>query len=204
MRSPDESQRRCEISSLVKIMIRKSWLLIRECSLQSLREADEILQQTWNSSHDAELCVRADLAESIARLQIRYENYEGARNWLTIEENLVNEARLEERSHIRYIIPVLYHRAEIFYPEGQYLEAKALFQDVMRRAEQIDWHRVINSAQNWLADIAILQGDRLGSQQLLIIGLTVAQTHKNKRRLARYERKERLLGKQMGKFRTSP
>jgi hypothetical protein len=184
----DESQRRCETSSLVKIMIRKSWLLIRECSLQSLREADEILQQTWILSHDAELCVRADLAESIARLQIRYENYEDARNWLTIEESFVNEARLEERSHIRYIIPVLYHRAEIFYREGEYPQAEALFQIVMQKAEQIEWYRVINSAQNWLADIAILQGDRLRSQQLLTSGLTVAQSHKNKRRLARYER----------------
>lgn len=184
----DESQRRCETSSLVKIMIRKSWLLIRECSEQSLREADEILQQTWILSHDADLCVRADLVESIARLQIRYKNYEAASNWLTIEESFVNEARLEERSHIRYIIPVLYHRAEIFYRQGEYSQAKVLFETVMQSAKQIDWYRVINSAQNWLADIAILQGDRLGSQQLLTSGLSTAQNHKNKRRLARYER----------------
>ncbi|WP_234017112.1 tetratricopeptide repeat protein [Nostoc sp. 'Lobaria pulmonaria (5183) cyanobiont'] len=58
----------------------------------------------------------------------------------------------------------------------------------MKSAEKINWHRVINSAQNWLADIAIEQGDRDEAQKLLIKGLTVAESSNNKRRLARYQR----------------
>ncbi|MEH2351235.1 MAG: NB-ARC domain-containing protein [Nostoc sp.] len=184
----EQSERRGEWSSLVKFIVCKSWLLIRECSCVSLKEADEILQRAWILREHADLCVQADLAESMARLQIRQKDYQDASHWLMVEEKLVIEANLEERQHIRYFIPVLYHQAEIFYLEGEYLLAKKLFQEVMKSAEKISWHRVINSAQNWLADIAIEQGDRDEAQKLLTQGLTVAESSKNKRRLARYQR----------------
>ncbi|MEH1916453.1 tetratricopeptide repeat protein [Nostoc sp.] len=184
----EQSERRGEWSSLVKFMIRKTWLLIRECSPQSLTQADEILQRAWVLRDRADSCVQADLAESMARLRIRQNNYTDAHHWLIVEEKLVIDANLDERQHIRYFIPVLYHRAEIFYSEGEYFSTKKLFQDVMKSAEKINWHRVINSAQNWLADIAIEQGDRDEAQKLLIQGLTVAESSNNKRRLARYQR----------------
>lgn len=186
----EQSERRGEWSSLVKIIIRKTWLLIRECSEQSLKQADEMLRRAWvlRDCADLDLCVQADLAENIARLRIRQKNYPDARKWLDIEQSLVIEANLEEQKHIRHYIPVLYHRAVILYREGNYYEAKKLFQEVMQSAEKIHWHRVINSAQNWLADIAIEQSDRDRAQQLLIKGLTVAQRSKNRRRLARYQR----------------
>ncbi|MDZ8093675.1 MAG: AAA family ATPase [Nostoc sp. DedQUE05] len=184
----EQSELRGEWSSLVKFMIRKTWLLIRECSPQSLTQADEILQRAWVLRDHADSCVQADLAESMARLRIRQNNYIDARHWLTVEEKLAIEANLDGRQHIRYFIPVLYHRAEIFYSEGEYFSTKKLFQDVMKSAEKINWHRVINSAQNWLADIAIDQGDRDEAQKLLIKGLTVAESSNNKRRLARYQR----------------
>ncbi|MBD2694652.1 ATP-binding protein [Anabaena catenula FACHB-362] len=184
----EQSERRGEWSSLVKIMIRKTWLLIRECSPQSLKDANEMLQRVWVLREHTDLCVQADLAENIVRLRIRQNDYTDARVWLDIEQQLVNQANLEEQKHIRHYIPILYHRAVIFYREHKYTEAKTLFQEVMHSAEKIAWYRVINSAQNWLADIAIEQGDRDGAQQLLIKGLTVAQSSKNKRRLARYQR----------------
>ncbi|MEH2181262.1 NB-ARC domain-containing protein [Nostoc sp.] len=185
----EQSELRGEWSSLVKFMIRKTWLLIRECSPEGLKKADEILQQAWVLRDHADSCVQADLAESIARLQIRQNDYQDAHYWLNVEEKLVIEAKLEERKHIRYFIPVLYHRAEIFYLEGECVLAKQLFQEVMTSAEQISWHRVINSAQNWLADIAIIeQRDGDEAQKLLIQGLKVAKSTNNKRRLARYQR----------------
>jgi len=184
----EQSERRGEWSSLVKIMIRQTWLLIRECSPQSLKEADEMLRRAWVLREHVDLCVQADLAENIARLRIRQNNYTDARAWLDIEQKLVTQANLEEQKHIRHYIPVLYHRAVIFYRERKYSEAKMLFQEVMQSAEKINWYRVNNSAQNWLADIAVEQGDRDGAQQLLIKGITVAETSSNKRRLARYQR----------------
>jgi LuxR family glucitol operon transcriptional activator len=194
----EQSERRGEWSSLVKIMIRKTWLLIRECSQQSLKDADEMLQRAWVLRDHTDLCVQADLAENIARLRIRQKDYTEARKWLDIEQKLVNQANLEQQKHIRYYIPILYHRAVILYREHKYSEAKTLFHEVMHSAEQIKWYRVINSAQNWLADIAIEQGDRDSALQLLIKGVTVAERSKNKRRLARYQRSLALWEKRWG------
>ncbi len=99
----------------------------------------------------------------------------------------MTQANLNEQKHIRYYIPVLYHRAVILHKENKYSEAKILFQEVMLSAKKINWYRVINSAQNWLAEIAIEQGERDGAQQLLTKGIIVADSSKNKRRLARYK-----------------
>ncbi|MCC5619635.1 ATP-binding protein [Nostoc sp. CHAB 5836] len=184
----EQSERRGEWSFLVIFIIRKTWLLIRECSEKSLKEAEEMLQRAWVLRDHADLCDQADLAENIARLQIRQKNYPDARAWLDTEQKLVTQANLTEQKHIRYYIPVLYHRAVILHKENKYSEAKILFQEVMLSAKRINWYRVINSAQNWLADIAIEQGDRDGAQQLLTKGIIVADSSKNKRRLARYQR----------------
>jgi hypothetical protein len=74
------------------------------------------------------------LAENIVRLRIRQNDYTDARVWLDIEQQLVNLANLEEQKHIRHYIPILYHRAVIFYRECKYVEAKTLFQEVMHSA----------------------------------------------------------------------
>jgi LuxR family glucitol operon transcriptional activator len=184
----EQSERRGEWSFLVKFIIRKTWLLIRECSEKSLQEAEEMLQRAWVLRDHADLCDQADLAENMARLKIRRKNYADARTWLDIEQKLVTQANLTEQKHIRYYIPVLYHRAVILHQEHKYSEAKILFQEVMQSAKKINWYRVINSAQNWLADIAIDESDRDGAQQLLTKGIIVADSTKNKRRLARYQR----------------
>ncbi|WP_017747025.1 NB-ARC domain-containing protein [Scytonema hofmannii] len=92
----EQSERRGEWSSFVKFSIRKSWLLIRMCSQQSLKEAEEILRRTWVLRDHADLCVQADLAEGTARLKIRQRMYQDARHWLTLEEELVQKAELEE------------------------------------------------------------------------------------------------------------
>jgi hypothetical protein len=184
----EQSERRNEWSSFIKFSIRKSWLLIRMCSQQNLQEAEEILRRTWILRDHADLCVQADLAEGTARLKIRQKRYKEAKHWLTLEEEFVQQAELEERQHARYIIPVLYHRAEIFHLEDEWVKAKVLFQEVIQKAENINWHRVMNSAQNWLADIAIKQGEKHEAQQLITKGLTVAESSNNKRRLARYQR----------------
>ncbi|BAY29198.1 hypothetical protein NIES2107_10390 [Nostoc carneum NIES-2107] len=184
----EQSERRGEWPSWVKLIIRKTWLLIRESSDQSLKEADEMLQRAWVLKQHTDLHVQADLAENIARLRIRQKNYPDARAWLDIEQNLVSQANLQGQKYIRHYIPVIYHRAVILYHEYQYSQAQKLFEEVMQTAQQIDWYRVINSAQNWLADIAIAQGDRDGSQQLLNQGITIAKRSNNKRRLARYQR----------------
>ena len=111
----EASERHGEWSSWVKVIIYKSWLLIRMSSDESLSEADKILRQAWNLRESTDYCTRADLAESFVRLEIRRKNYPDAREWLKEEENFVNQANLEERQKIRFLIPISYHKAEILF-----------------------------------------------------------------------------------------
>ena len=189
-----------EWSELVKFMFLKSWLLIRFDSEENLKEADNILMNAWTlSSHFVEdPCVKADVSESIARLKIRQRIYCEAYHWLNIEEELVKNADIDRQKYNRYIIPVLYHRAEINFLEGKYVESKKLFKDVIEKAKIIEWVRVTNSAQNWLADIAIQEQDKEGAEKLLTTGLLVAERNKNERRRARYLRSKALWEEKWG------
>ncbi len=70
----------------------------------------------------------------------------------------------------------------------------------MASAQRIKWYRVINSIKNWLADLAIIQGDLEEADKLLTEGIPVATNNKNQRREARYKRSFALLEKARGNF----
>lgn len=197
------AERRGDWATFVKVMNHKSWLLIRNCSSEALEEADKILRQSWSLRSYADLCTQADLVENIVRLRIRQKRYREACNWLDREEKLVIDANLEAQQHIRYFIPIQYHRAEVSCLESNYDTAKRLFQGVIESAAKIEWYRVINSAQNWVADIAIKQRDFCEAERLLQTGLAVAEQNKNRRRIARYQRSYAYLNHANGLFEES-
>ena len=183
-----ESEILHELSDFVQFTICKSWTLIRINSSDSLEEAKIILNQVWDLREEVDLRIKADLAESMARLYIRHQEYEIANEWLDREFKFVLKADLEEPLYFRYIIPVYYHQAEILFWKQQYQESKKIFSDVMKSAEKICWYRVKNSSRNWLADIAIRQEDFEEAKKLLNAGYHVAKANNNQRRVARYER----------------
>lgn len=196
----EAAERRGDWQTFIKVMNHKSWLLIRKCSSEDLEDADRILRRSWSLRDSADLCTQADLVENIVRLRIRQKRYREAYNWIDKQAKMVVNADLEERHHIRYFIPIQYHRAEICCLEGDHVNAKKLFQKVMKSATQIEWYRVINSAQNWLADIAIKQRDFHEAERLLNAGLPVAEKNKNRRRIARYQRSYAWLNYSIGNF----
>jgi LuxR family glucitol operon transcriptional activator len=59
-----------------------------------------------------------------------------------------------------------------------------LFTEALNYAQTIDWRRAIFSIQNWLADIAIVQGELDDAHKLLTEGLYVAQVNQDKVRIA--------------------
>ena len=194
----EAAERRGDWATFVQIMIHKIWLLIRRRSEFDLEEADRLLRQAWLLREYVNYCVRADLVENLVRLRIRQKRFKDARHWLDRQEKYVIHADLIEHRHIRYFIPVRYHQAEVYFWEENHVDAKRIFQEVLESAERIGWNRVINSAQNWLADIAINQGDLQTAEQLIATGLPVAEKNKNKRRLARYQRSYAVLERKRG------
>jgi LuxR family glucitol operon transcriptional activator len=68
----------------------------------------------------------------------------------------------------------------------------------MEQARRINWSRVLNSAQNWLADLAIIQGDRDEAKMHIEQGLLTAEQSLNIRRYARYLRTKAKWEKEWG------
>lgn len=214
-----ESTLRGDWPNFVEFTNRKSWLLIRDCSSDSLGKARKMLDRAWNLRYEVtDWRIKADIAENLARLHIRAANYETARQYLEEERNYVLGTssdfeyyfsfltalyfRLSDcyfRTFIqqflslgdqqtRYYLPIIYHEAVINYKEGNYQVARIGFNQVMEQARRINWSRVLNSAQNWLADLAIIQGDRDEAKMHIEQGLLTAKQSLNIRRYARYLR----------------
>ena len=175
--------------TVIKVVIAKSWLLMRSWSVQDLEEPYKLLMEVWEIRKHADEQTEADLAESIARLWIKKGDWQTAHKFLNEEEKIVVKANFNEDLHIRYYIPVVYHRGVIHYREREYSLARGCFSAVLSSAEKIQWHRVISSSKNWLADIAIDENDRDTAKRLITEGLMMAEHNPiQRRRFARYQR----------------
>jgi LuxR family glucitol operon transcriptional activator len=197
-----ESTRRGEWADYVEFTNRISWLLIREGSDQSLKRAKKMLSNAWNFRSEARGNIKADLAENLARLNIKYQNYEQAYFYLEQEKEYVLEFskqfEIDKYHQIRLYLPTQYHDAVIKYKQKNYFDAKNIFKNIMISAQQIKWSRVVNSAQSWLADIALIDNDRDESRKHISQGRITAESNRNYRRLARYLRSSAIWEKKWG------
>jgi len=185
-----QSKNRGDWPTVIKVVIAKSWLLMRSWSVQDLEEPYELLMQVWELRESvADKTIQADLAESISRLWIKKGDHQSAQRFLNEEERIVVNANFSEDLHIRYYLPIVYHRAVIHFREREYSLARGGFLAVLDSAKKIQWHRVISSSKNWLADIAIEENDRDTAKRLIIEGLMMAQDNPiQRRRFARCQR----------------
>lgn len=107
--------------------------------------------------------------------------------------HLLNQARevatqLHEPLRTRVNINIDYDYAAVFFRTKNFTAAQAAFADVLIRAQNIGWNWLENYAQNYLADIAIIDGKYDEAESLLESGLLMVQRNKEKRRIASYKR----------------
>ncbi len=99
----------------------------------------------------------------------------------------------------RRSIRIPYYKAQIYYYQGNYDDAKKLLKQVVADAEDSQWQRVVVDAWNWLADVLIKQVDLVNNleeannllkeaEDLLNPALEVAKSNQNKRRVALCQR----------------
>ncbi len=183
------AERRGDWKTAMKEMRDKGWALIWKGHPKQLEEADQLLERAWKLHErvkDFELAQEVACFNSV--LCSRRQQYPQAHEWINIGEKLLKQANSEEPKRTRQLILILYYRAEIYYQNENYERAKELYQEVVERGQTIDWQRAVNYAQNWLADIAIEQGNLDEVQGLLDTGLREADRNKDKRRIAYYKR----------------
>lgn len=182
-----ESEKYLDDLTKVQALSEKAWTLILMGN-HSSSDATKCLAQAWKLQKNCEINdeIKANIANYIAVHRIIRMKFQKALKWLKLQHRLTKQAELEPRQKTRHLIKVAYYQAETYFRQSNYKKAQKLFQWVKQKGEQIGWERFANYAQNWLADILILDNDLENAEQLLKSGMRIAEINKEVRRIAHY------------------
>jgi LuxR family glucitol operon transcriptional activator len=143
--------------------------------------------------------VEARLLGNIAHLYIFLNRFDKADDLLG--EAMVVAQQVQDTSlRTRLVLSFEYHRAAILYWKGELALSRVVFSRVMEDASAFGWQWLANYAQNYLADIAIQEGNYQEAEHLLGPGLTMAERNNEKRRTASYKRSFAYLCQKQGKI----
>ena len=118
------------------------------------------------------------------------QRYEKSLNMLKHAKTLIENADILELYRSRYFTQINYYIAEIFncseYPNHDREQAKNLFEKVSQQGEKIGWSRIVNYAQNDLANIAILEKKYDKATQIIEKGLREAKRARENARIGHW------------------
>jgi hypothetical protein len=180
--------------TVLEVMLDRGWTLTLLGQPKQLKQAHAVYAKIWTLRHHSDPNFQVNLTIHMAVLQIERQQLASAKRWLDRARNLLNTIDIEETTLQRQRLQVHYYEGKIAYKMKLYDRAKHSFQQVLQPAEALRWQRAFFLAKNWLADIAIQQGELDKAQQLLNEGLQVAEANQDecraafcKRSLARLE-----------------
>ena len=168
----------------LEAMCDRAWTLVRMRQTQQLQEAQVLLQEAWDLRQHQTLSFQLELAANMVILHIHLSQLKQAREWLTIKEQLLQQTNLSESEYQEQQVQNLYYQGQIFYREEDLSQAKTTFEQALTQAQAIGWQKATAAINNWLADIALLNGDLAEARRLLEFSLPMAQRHKDKRVIA--------------------
>src|SRR5205807_604745 len=93
-----------------------------------------------------------------------------------------------------------YERGDIIGWKDDLIAARGGFSGVIERGKAFGWQRIANYAQNYLADIAIQEGNYDEAEHLLEPGLTMAERNNERHRTSSYRRSFANLRQKQGKL----
>ncbi len=168
----------------LEAMCDRAWTLVRMRSVDQLQEAQVLLQEAWDLRQHQTLSFQLELAANMVILHVHLSQLQQAQEWLTLKQQLLEQANLEKAAYQEQQVQNLYYQGQIFYREGHYQQAQITFEQASIEAQQIGWQKATAAINNWLADIAMLNGDLSACRKLLEFSLPMAQRHKDKRIIA--------------------
>lgn len=169
-------------------MSAKGWTYATRGKQDDLEYAEEILTKAWEIRHKARTMTQCDIANNLAVLCIRRQQYGEAMKWLDQEEELLANDSTGERLRQRVAAHAPYYRGQADYAHKRYSEAKQQFLLMGELGRSIGWQRAVIYSQNWLADIAIVEDNQQEAERLIQLGLPVAECNKDLRRTAFFKR----------------
>ncbi len=182
-----ESRRNLDFSTYIEGLSEKGWTLTLIGNKHHHGAVRILAKAWWKSRKHADFIIQANLVNHIAINRITKKKYKQALQWLEREEKFIESAKLDEPNYFRHHVRISYYRGEIHFRQENYDLAKKLFEWVCNQGTEIGWQRFVNYAQNWLADILIIQDSLQEAEKLLDKGIAVAQANREKRRIGHYQ-----------------
>ncbi|MGD1909737.1 MAG: NB-ARC domain-containing protein [Rivularia sp. (in: cyanobacteria)] len=158
--------------------------LVRMRQVSQLQEAQVLLQEAWELRQHQTVSFQLDLAANMVILHVHLGQLQQAKEWLTVKQQLLEQAKLSESKYQEQQVQILYYQGQVFHREGDYQQAQKTFEQALSKAQQIEWQKATAAISNWLADIALLNGDLARTRRLLELSLPMAQRNKDKRIIA--------------------
>ncbi|WP_414622944.1 NB-ARC domain-containing protein [Calothrix sp. CCY 0018] len=180
----------------------RAWKLTLMGQTQHLALADDLFVKAWQLHQYLTLEMQVDLAIHIGVWHIQNQQFSQATHWLNQAQKLLDNSdnldniQIDSYIKTRLSLHILYYQGEIYYKTENYQESKILFKQIFTKAQSIGWRRASLLAKDFLADIAIQEGNLKQAQNYLVEVLQVAENNQDKcsraytkRSLARLERK---------------
>jgi LuxR family glucitol operon transcriptional activator len=161
------------------------------------QEAEDLFKHAQRLRRYAPPATEARLLSNKAYLSIFLEDFAEASSLL--DQALIVTQQLQDPLRTRFTLNIEYDHAATLYWQGEYKVARAMFNSVMERANAFGWQWLANYAQNYLAEIALRDGDLDEAEHLLEAGLILASRNKEKRRTSAYRRSLAYLCQKQGK-----
>lgn len=190
------AQSRQDWSVVVEMMGERAWKLTLMGQSSNLVAAKKLFIQAWELRQHQTVDWQVNLANHIAVWHIQQQQFQQAKKWLKQAESLLDSDGIQPSVAVRLSINLCYYQGEIYYKTGNYQLSQKLFQQIVNQAQAIGWRRAVFLAKDFLADIAIQEGNLHEAQLLLTEGLQVAKSSQDectqaytKRSLAHLEQK---------------
>jgi LuxR family glucitol operon transcriptional activator len=180
----DAAEQRADRVAQAQVMSDRAWTLIATRKPNLRLEAETLLKQVWLLKDYQTLQFQIKLTENMAVLRIQQEEFDEAAKWLDQTEELLIQASLEDSEKRRQSIQLQYYRGMCWFKSGDMETSRKFFEDSRQQALTLQWERARRMAENWLASIAVFQGNLDEAEELLNEGLKAAEMHQDSLRMA--------------------
>jgi tetratricopeptide (TPR) repeat protein len=167
-----------------KVMQKRSWMLTAIGKPLQLQEAERLLEQAWNLRHHQDLPFQSNLARQIGVLCLQQQQFHEAQTWLSQATDLLQQAQPQRDDRLRQLLTIRYYQGRVSYQLKEFEQAKVFFETAREYAQVICRERAVAMCENWLAEIAIQQGDLDAAERLLMQGLSSAEHNSDVSRTA--------------------
>jgi tetratricopeptide (TPR) repeat protein len=176
---------------LAELMSAKAWIAILRETDENLRHAKDLLKSAWNLNHHCTPYIRSTIALNLAVCYTRCKQFEKADYWFIKQhKKVVQDFRLtmSKSQYNRLELRFLLYFAERFYRNMDYGTAFKIYQQVVKKADAINWLRFKVKAFERMAYLYINDKQYGDAREILDTWYPVMKRNHDIRRMAFFQR----------------